>query len=65
MYLLSFSTVDKNMKAKIGRSSCFSEAEARFHEQWCRSRRAARMGSRRPRKISLALNEGGKGEPES
>jgi hypothetical protein len=34
MYLLSFSTVDKNMKAKIACSSCFSKAEARFHEQW-------------------------------
>jgi hypothetical protein len=32
------------MKAKIGSSSCFSEAEARFHEQWRRSRREAGMG---------------------
>jgi hypothetical protein len=47
MYLLSFSTLDKNMKEKIGNSSCFSEAEARFHEQRRRLRRSAAEAVRR------------------
>jgi hypothetical protein len=48
MYLLSFATVDKNMKAKIGNLSCFSQAEARFHEPRRRLRRstARHRGSR-------------------